>query len=204
MPIPYVVEQTPNGREQHDIYSRLLQDRIIMLNSGFDDQLASSIVAQLLFLEHNNKGAPIHMYINSPGGQVTAALAIYDTMTFISSPVYTYALGQAASAGSLIAQSGEAGHRYVFPNSTVMIHRVSSGTSGTQGSIHVQDLQLEDTIRSFEEGKRLNKRLTEIYVSHNSKGKTYEEIFETMKFDTYLPAQEAIDFGVADEILTKA
>jgi len=141
------------------------------------------------------------LYINSPGGAVTAGLAIYDTMQYIKSPVRTIVMGQACSMGSFLAQAGEPGERIVLPESRTMIHRVSSGTRGTSGSVHVQELQMEDSIRHFEESKKVNKRLTELYVKHNSKGKQFEELFETMKFDTFLTAQEAVDNGFADKVV---
>jgi ATP-dependent Clp protease protease subunit len=143
------------------------------------------------------------LYINSPGGAVTAGLAIYDTMQFIKCDVQTIVLGQAASMGSMLAQAGAAGKRMVLPEARTMIHRVSSGTPGTRGSVHVQDLQFEDSKRAFEESVRINKRLTELYVKHNTANKTYEELYETMKFDTFLSAQQAVDFGLADKIIEK-
>jgi ATP-dependent Clp protease protease subunit len=124
-------------------------------------------------------------------------------MQFIKPDVSTIVLGQACSMGSFLAQAGAKGKRYVLPESRTMIHRVSSGTRGTSGSVHVQDLQFEDAKRSFEESKRINERLTELYVKHNTKGKTYEEMFETMKFDTFLSAQEAVDYGLADVVVDK-
>jgi len=155
----------------------------------------------MLFLESQNPDKPIKLYVNSPGGSVTAGLAIYDTMQFVKCPVHTMVMGQAASMGSFLAQAGAAGHRYVLPESRTMIHRVSSGTRGTSGSVHVQELEFEDARRHFEESKRLNQRLTELYVRHNTAGKTYEELFETMKFDTFLSAQEAVDAGLADKVI---
>ena len=199
--VPIVVESEAKGERSYDIYSRLLKDRIIMLQGVVEDNMANLIVAQMLFLESQNADKPISLYINSPGGSVTAGLAIYDTMQFIKPAVHTMVMGQAASMGSFLAQAGAAGKRYVLPESRTMIHRVSSGTRGTSGSVHVQELQMEDAIRSFEEGKRLNKRLTELYVKHNSAGKTYEELFETMKYDTFLSAQEAVDNGLADKVV---
>jgi len=201
--VPIVVEKSASGERSYDIYSRLLKDRIIMLTDEVNEVTASLIVAQLLFLEAEDHEKEILFYINSPGGLVTAGLAILDTMTFIKPDVRTVVMGQAASMGSLLAQAGTAGKRMILPNARTMIHRVSSGTPGTRGSVHVQDLQFEDARRSFEESVKLNKRLTEIYVEHNSKGKTYDEMYETMKFDTFLSAQETIDFGLADEIVTK-
>jgi ATP-dependent Clp protease protease subunit len=201
--VPMVVEQEARGERSYDIYSRLMKDRIIMLNGPVEDYMANLIVAQMLFLESDNPDKPISMYINSPGGAVTAGLAIYDTMQYIKCPVRTIVMGQACSMGSFLAQAGEPGKRIVLPESRTMIHRVSSGTPGTSGSVHVQELQMEDTIRHFEESKKVNKRLTELYVKHNSAGKTYEELFETMKFDTFLTAQEAVENGFADKVVEK-
>lgn len=200
--VPIVVESEAKGERSYDIYSRLLKDRIIMLQGVVEDNMANLIVAQMLFLESQNPDKPIKLYINSPGGSVTAGLAIYDTMQFVKCPVHTMVMGQAASMGSFLAQAGAAGNRYVLPESRTMIHRVSSGTRGTSGSVHVQELEFEDARRHFEESKRLNQRLTELYVHHNTAGKTYDELFETMKFDTFLSAQEAVDNGLADKVIT--
>ena len=199
--VPIVVESESKGERSYDIYSRLMKDRIIMMQGVVEDNMANLIVAQLLYLESVNSSKPIKLYINSPGGSVTAGLAIYDTMQFVKAPVHTMVMGQAASMGSFLAQAGAAGHRYVLPESRTMIHRVSSGTRGTSGSVHIQELQMEDAIRSFDEGKRLNKRLTELYVKHNSTDKSFEELFDTMKFDTFLSAQEAVDAGFADRVI---
>jgi ATP-dependent Clp protease protease subunit len=201
--VPIVVEQTAKGERSYDIYSRLLRDRVVMLEGEVHDQMANLIVAQLLFLESENPDKDISMYINSPGGQVTAGLAIYDTMQFIKCDVQTIVLGQACSMGSFLAQAGAKGKRFVLPEARTMIHRVSSGTPGTKGSVHVQELQFEDAKRTYEESQRINKRLTELYVKHNSAGKSYEELFETMKFDTFLSAQEAVDWGLADKVVEK-
>lgn len=199
--VPIVVESESKGERSYDIYSRLLKDRIIMMQGVVEDYMANLVVAQMLFLESQNPDKPIKLYINSPGGSVTAGLAIYDTMQFVKCPVHTMVMGQAASMGSFLAQAGAAGHRYVLPESRTMIHRVSSGTRGTSGSVHVQELEFEDAKRHFEESKRLNKRLTELYVKHNTAGKTYEELFETMKFDTFLSAEEAVANGLADKVV---
>lgn len=201
--VPIVVEQTAKGERSYDIYSRLLKDRVIMLDSDVNQHSASLIVAQMLFLEAENPDKDISFYINSPGGSVTAGLAIYDTMQFIKPDVQTIVIGQAASMGSFLAQAGAPGKRMVLPESRTMIHRVSSGTPGTRGSVHVQELQFEDAVRAMEESKRLNKRLTELYVRHNTAGKTYDELFETMKFDTFLSAEEAVANGFADRIIQK-
>lgn len=201
--VPIVVEKTANGERSYDIYSRLLKDRIVMLDTDVNETTASLVVAQMLFLEAENPDEDILFYINSPGGSVTAGLAIYDTMQFIRPDVSTIVIGQACSMGSFLAQAGAPGKRIVLPESRTMIHRVSSGTPGTRGSVHVQDLQFEDAKRSFEEAQRLNERLTQLYVKHNTVGKTYEEMFETMKFDTFLSAQEAVAWGLADQVITK-
>ena len=201
--IPMVVEQTAKGERSYDIYSRLLKDRIVMLDTDVNEHTASLIVAQLLFLESEDSNKDISFYINSPGGLVTAGLAIYDTMQFIRPEVQTIVIGQAASMGSFLAQAGAPGKRFVLPESRTMIHRVSSGTPGTRGSVHVQDLQFEDARRTFEESVRINKRLTELYVRHNTANKTYEELYELMKFDTFLSAEQAVELGLADKIVEK-
>jgi ATP-dependent Clp protease protease subunit len=198
-----VVEQTAKGERAYDIYSRLLKDRIVMLDTEVSEHSASLIVAQMLFLESENPDKDISFYINSPGGLVTAGLAIYDTMQFIKPDVHTIVIGQAASMGSFLAQAGAPGKRFVLPESRTMIHRVSSGTPGTRGSVHVQELEFEDARRTFEESVRINKRLTELYVRHNTANKTYEELYELMKFDTFLSAQQAVDLGLADRIVEK-
>ncbi len=201
--MPMVVESTNKGERAYDIYSRLLKDRVVMLDTVVDDHSASIIVAQLLFLESENSDKDISLFINSPGGSVTAGLAIYDTMQFIKPNVATYVVGQAASMGSFLAQAGAKGKRFVLPESRTMIHRVSSGTPGTRGSVHVQELQFEDAKRSFEESQRINQRLTELYVKHNTAGKTYDEMFGDMKFDTFLSAQQAVEYGLADKVIEK-
>lgn len=201
--IPMVVEQTAKGERSYDIYSRLLKDRIVMLDQGVSEHTASLIVAQMLFLEAEDPDADILFYINSPGGLVTAGLAIYDTMQFIKPDVSTIVLGQACSMGSFLAQAGAPGKRLVLPESRTMIHRVSSGTPGTSGSVHVQELEFEDAKRTFEESKRINERLTELYVKHNTAGKTYDDMYTAMKFDTFLSAAQAVEYGLADKIVEK-
>lgn len=201
--VPTVLEKTSNGERAYDIYSRLLKDRIVMLDTDVNEHSSSLIVAQMLFLESEDPNADILFYINSPGGSVTAGLAIYDTMQFIKPDVSTIVLGQACSMGSFLAQAGAEGKRIVLPESRTMIHRVSSGTPGTRGSVHVQELQFEDAKRSFEESQRINERLTELYVKHNTAGKTYDELFGDMKFDTFLSAQQAVEYGLADRVIEK-
>jgi ATP-dependent Clp protease protease subunit len=199
--VPMVIESSGRGERAYDIYSRLLKERIIMLNGPVEDNMANLIVAQLLFLESENPDKDISLFINSPGGLVTAGLSIYDTMQFIKCDVATFVLGQACSMGSFLAQAGAKGKRHVLAESRTMIHRVSSGTPGTNGSVHVQELQFEDAKRSFEESQRINQRLTELYVKHNTAGKTYDQMFEVMKFDTFLSANEAVKYGLADKVL---
>ena len=201
MPYPAFIENTKDGEKSWDVYSRMLKDRIVFLTGGVEENMANHLVAQLLLLESQDNESPINMYVNSPGGYVTHGLAIYDTMQYIKAPVNTIIIGQAASMGSLLAQAGT-GKRYMTQNARHMVHRVSSGTGGTSGSIHVQELEFEDARRHLEESKNLNKRLTEIYVKHNTKDKTYDELFEVMKHDTFMSAEESLEFGLVDEIVT--
>jgi len=201
MLVPMVVEKTGQGERAFDIFSRLLNERIVFLNGPVDDHSANLIVAQFLHLESQDAEKDINFYINSPGGGVTAGLSIYDVMQFVKPDVATFVMGQACSMGSFLAQAGAPGKRYVLPEARTMIHRVSSGTPGTRGSVHVQELQFEDAKRSYEESQRINQRLTELYVKHNTAGKTYDELFETMKFDTFLTAQEAVTYGLADKVV---
>jgi len=200
--VPMVIESEPKGERAYDIYSRLLKDRVIMLDTDVNEHTSSLLVAQLLFLDSQGT-EDINLFINSPGGSVTAGLAIYDTMQFIRPDVATYVMGQACSMGSFLSQAGAAGKRFVLPESRTMIHRVSSGTPGTRGTVHVQELEFEDAKRSFEESKRINERLTELYVKHNTAGKTYAQLYEAMKFDTFLSAAEAVAYGLADKVIEK-
>jgi len=200
--VPMVIESEPKGERAYDIYSRLLKDRVVMLDTDVNEHTSSLLVAQLLFLESQGN-EDINLFINSPGGSVTAGLAIYDTMQFIRPDVSTYVMGQACSMGSFLAQAGASGKRFVLPEARTMIHRVSSGTPGTRGTVHVQELEFEDAKRSFEESKRINERLTELYVKHNTAGKTYAQLYEAMKFDTFLSAKEAVEYGLADKVIEK-
>jgi len=200
--VPMVIETEARGERAYDIYSRLLKDRIVMLDTDVNEHTSSLIVAQLLFLESQGN-EDITFFINSPGGSVTAGLAIYDTVQFIKPDVATYVMGQACSMGSFLAQAGAKGKRFVLPEARTMIHRVSSGTPGTRGTVHVQELEFEDARRSFEESKRINERLTELYVKHNTAGKTYAQLYEAMKFDTFLSADEAVEYGLADKVIDK-
>jgi len=201
MPFPNFIEKSKDGDKAYDVYSRMLKDRIVFLTGTVEEDMANHLVAQLLLLEAQNDKAPINMYINSPGGSVMQGLAIYDTMQHLRSPIHTIVIGQACSMGSLLAQAGT--KRLMTPNSRHMIHRVSSGTQGTSGSVHVQELEFEDAKRHFEESKHLNNMLTQIYVNHNSKGKTFDEFFQVMKFDTFLSAEESVAYGLADEVVAK-
>ena len=201
--VPTVLEKTSNGERAYDIYSRLLKDRIVMLDTDVNEHSASLIVSQMLYLEAEDPELDIMFYINSPGGSVTAGLAIYDVMQYIKPDVATIVIGQACSMGSFLANAGAAGKRFVLPESRTMVHRVSSGTPGTRGSVHVQELQFEDAKRSFEESIWLNERLTELYVKHNTVGKTYEEFVTMMKFDTFVSAAEAVEAGLADKVIHK-
>jgi ATP-dependent Clp protease protease subunit len=191
--VPIVVETTAKGERSYDIYSRLMRDRVILLEGEVHDQMANLIVAQLLFLESEDATKDISMYINSPGGSVTAGMAIYDCMQFIGPDVQTIVMGQACSMGSLLAQAGAKGKRFMLPNARHMIHQPSGGARGMQSDIEI----------SYKEITYLKKRLTEIYVEHNSKGKTYEEFERDMDRDTYMSAQQALDYGLIDQIVSK-
>lgn len=191
--VPIVLEKTANGERSYDIYSRLLRDRVIMLDTDVNDHSASLIVAQMLFLESEDADAAINFYINSPGGSVTAGMGIYDTMQFIKSPVHTYVFGQAASMGSLLAQAGEPGHRYMMPHARHMIHQPSGGARGM-----VSDIEI-----TFKEIQRVKEELTRIYVQHNSTGKTFEQLTKDMDRDTWMTAQQSLEYGLVDKIVTK-
>lgn len=199
--VPIVIENTGKGERSMDIYSKMLDERIVFMNGQVEENMAQIISAQLLFLDYKDRGAPISLYINSPGGSVHAGLAIYDTMQFVKSPVHTIVMGMAASMGSFIAQAGAKGNRFVLPESTTMIHRVSSGTRGTSGTIYEQDLQWKDMEASRNHSIHLNERLTRLYAKHNSAGKKFEEFLETMKHDTWLTAHQAVEWGLADKVV---
>ena len=191
--IPMVVEQTSRGERAMDIYSRLLKDRIVMLHSEVNEHTASIIVAQMLFLESEDSTQDIHFYINSPGGGVTAGMSIYDTLQFIKCDVSTIVMGQACSMGSLLAQAGTAGKRFILPNARQMIHQPSGGASGQATDIQIQAREIQ----------KMKEYLTNIYVKHNSAGKTYSDFSQDMERDCYMSAQEAVDYGLADKIITK-
>jgi ATP-dependent Clp protease protease subunit len=192
MIIPTVIESTGRGERAYDIYSRLLKDRIVMLTSDVNDHSANLIVAQMLFLESQNSSETINFYINSPGGVVTAGLGIYDTMQFIKSPVSTIVMGQACSMGSFLAMAGEPGKRFVLPNSRTMIHQPSGGAGGQATDMEIQ----------VKEILKMKQQLTQAYVHHNSAGKTFAQLEDAMERDNFMSAQEAVDFGLADKVVT--
>lgn len=188
--VPMVVEQTSRGERAFDIYSRLLQERIIFLTGPVYDQVASLISAQLLYLESVNPNKEISFYINSPGGVVSAGLAIYDTMQYIRSPVSTVCIGQAASMGSLLLAGGEKGRRFALPNARVMVHQPSGGAQGQASDIEIQAREI----------LIIRQKLNEIYREHT--GRTLEEIEQKLERDTYMSAQEAQSFGIVDEVIS--
>ena len=188
--VPIVIETTGRGERAYDIYSRLLKDRIVLLGTEVDDHVASLICAQLLFLESEDPEKEIYMYINSPGGLVTAGMAIYDTMQYISAPVATLCLGQAASMGALLLCAGAPGMRYALPNSRIMIHQPSAGFRGQATDI---DIHAKEVLRQKE-------RLTEIMARHT--GRNVEEIAERTERDHFLSAEEAKDLGLVDKVMT--
>lgn len=191
--VPMVIEQTSKGERSYDIYSRLLKDRIVMLDTDVNDHSASLLVAQMLFLESENPEADILFYVNSGGGLITAGMAIYDTMNFIKCDVSTIVMGQACSMGSFLAQAGTPGKRLMLPHARHMIHQPSGGARGMASDIEI----------SYKEIMHMKKMLTDLYVTHNSKGKTYAEFERDMDRDTFMSAQESLDYGLIDKIVEK-
>jgi len=189
--VPTVLEKTSNGERAYDIYSRLLKDRIVMLDTDVSEHSASLVVSQLLFLESENPDADILFYINSPGGAVTAGMAIYDTMQFIKPDVSTIVMGQACSMGSLLAQAGAPGKRLILPNARHMIHQPSGGAGGQATDMEIQVREI----------LKMKRSLTEIYVKHNSAGRNYADIMSDMERDFYMTAQESVAYGLADRVL---
>lgn len=187
--IPYVVEQTGRGERSYDIYSRLLKDRIIFLGTAIDDQVANAVIAQMLFLQMEDPKKDIHLYINSPGGSVTAGLAIYDTMQFVTCDVTTYCLGMAASMGAVLLCAGARGKRYVLPNADIMIHQVSGGAQG----------QASDVERTVEYMFKLKKRLIKILSDHC--GQNEEKVKNDSDRDYYMSAMEARNYGLVDTVV---
>jgi ATP-dependent Clp protease protease subunit len=191
-PIPYVVEKSGREERVYDIYSRLLKDRIIFLGQQVDDDIANALVAQLLFLQSDDPKADIHLYINSPGGSISAGLAIYDTMQFVSCDVATYCVGQAASMGAVLLTAGTKGKRFALPNARIMIHQPLAGMQGTahEIEIHVQEL------------RRVKKKMNEILIKHT--GHTLEKIEEDTDRDRFMSADEAADYGLIDKVVESA
>ena len=190
--VPIVIEQTAKGERSYDIYSRLLRDRVILLEGEIHDQMANLIVAQLLFLESEGE-KDISMYINSPGGSVTAGMAIYDCMQFITPDIHTIVMGQACSMGSLLAQAGAKDKRFMLPNARHMIHQPSGGARGQATDMQIQVNEILE----------IKKNLTGIYVKHNSAGKTFEQLTADMERDNFMSAQQALDYGLIDKIIEK-
>lgn len=189
--VPIVLEHTSKGERSYDIYSRLLRDRIVMLDGEVNGHSSSLVCAQLLFLEADNPDKEISLYINSPGGSVTAGMAIYDTMQFIKPDVATIVMGQGASMGSLLAAAGAKGKRFILPNARHMIHQPLGGASGQATDVEIQAREL----------LRWKKVLTEIYVTHT--GKPYDELAHDMERDNFMTAEEAVAYGLADKVITK-
>jgi ATP-dependent Clp protease protease subunit len=189
--VPMVLEQSSKGERAMDIYSRLLRDRVILLEGEVHDQMANLIVAQLLYLESEDVDKDIQLYINSPGGSVTAGMAIYDTMQFIKPNVSTIVMGQACSMGSLLAQAGSAGKRYILPNARHMIHQPSGGARG----------QATDMLIQVQEIMMMKRNLTRIYEKHNSAGKNFDDLMNDMERDNFMNANEAVNYGLADKVI---
>ena len=191
--VPIVIDKTSQGERSYDIYSRLLKDRVIMLNGPVEDYSANLVVSQLLFLESENPDKDITLYINSPGGVITAGMSIYDTMQYIKSDVATVVMGQACSMGSFLAQAGAPGKRFVLPHSRTMIHQPSGGARGMQSDIEIQ----------YKEITAMKRMLTNLYVKHNTAGKTYEDFERDMDRDYFMTAHEAVAYGLADKVIDK-
>ncbi len=190
--IPYVIEQTSKGERSYDIYSRLLKDRIIILGSPVTDDVANAIIAQILFLEVDNPEKDIQLYINSPGGSVSAGMAIYDMMQFVKCDIATYCLGMAASMGSLLLTAGTKGKRFSMPNSRIMIHQPLLSGGGLSGQVTDIEIHAKELIKTKE-------KLTNIYVKHT--GQSYEKLYSAMERDNYMDPQIAKDFGLIDHII---
>ena len=188
--VPMVIEKTGHGERAYDIYSRLLKERIIFLGTGVDDNVANLVIAQLLFLQSEDPGKDINLYINSPGGSVTAGLAIYDTMQFIKPDVATYCIGQAASMGAVLLTAGAKGKRYALPNARIMIHQPWGGAQGTASDISIQ----------AEEILRMKDELNKILAKHT--GQTLEKIQKDTDRDYFMSAQESKDYGLVDGVMT--
>jgi ATP-dependent Clp protease protease subunit len=188
-----VLERTSAGERSYDLYSRLLRDRIVMLDTDVNEHSASLVVSQLLFLESEDPDADILFYINSPGGVVTAGMAIYDTMQYIKPDISTIVMGQACSMGSLLAQAGAAGKRMILPNARHMIHQPSGGAGGQATDMEIQVREI----------LKMKRNLTEIYVKHNSTGRTFDEISADMERDNFMTAEQSVAYGLADQVIIK-
>jgi ATP-dependent Clp protease, protease subunit len=188
--IPYVVEQRPNGERSSDVFSRLLADRIVFLGTEIDDGVANVVIAQLLHLQSASDESPIHVYINSPGGSVTALLAIYDTMRYVRPPVATFCLGQAASAAAVLLAAGTPGQRHVLEHARVLLHQPSGGGEGTAADLEIQANEI----------LRLRAQVDEILARHT--GQTVERLRRDTERDLILTAQQAVDYGLADRVVT--
>jgi len=188
--IPHVIEETGRGERAYDIYSRLLKDRIIFLGGDIDDDTANLVIAQLLFLHNENADADISIYVNSPGGMITSGMAIYDTMQFVGCGVRTYCLGQASSMAAVLLAAGAKGKRFVLPNSRILIHQPIGGARGPATDIGIQ----------AEEILRLRTRLNQILADHT--GQPLEQIEKDVDRDRFMSAEEAVEYGIADEIIT--
>jgi len=191
--VPIVIEQTSKGERSYDIFSRLLKDRIIMLDGAIEEHTAAVITSQLLHCESQAPNRDITIYVNSPGGLVTAGMAIYDTMQYISCDIKTVVMGQACSMGSLLAQAGTAGKRFMLPHARHMIHQPSGGARG-----QATDMQIQ-----VEEILKMKRELTRIYEAHNTQGKTFDQLSADMERDKFMSAQEALDYGLIDHVVTK-
>jgi ATP-dependent Clp protease protease subunit len=191
MLVPMVVERTSQGERAFDIYSRLLNERIVFLNGPVDDTSSNLIVAQILHLESQDSDKDINFYINSPGGVITSGMAIYDVMQFVKPNIATYVMGQACSMGSFLAQAGTSGKRFMLPHSRHMIHQPSGGARGMQSDIEIQ----------YKEITYMKEMLTKLYVKHNSAGKTYKEFEKDMDRDTFMSAEESLAYGLCDKIV---
>jgi len=191
--VPMVVERTSQGERSYDIYSRLLRDRVVILNGEVNHVTANLIVAQLLFLESEDSDKDISFYINSPGGSVTDGMSIYDTMQFIKPDVSTIVMGQACSMGSFLAQAGASGKRYILPHARHMIHQPSGGARGMASDMEI----------SLKEILKIKHLLTELYVKHNTANKTYNDFKNDMDRDKYMSAEEAVAYGLADKVISK-
>lgn len=190
--IPYVIEQTSRGERSYDIYSRLLKDRIIFLGSAVTDDVANAVIAQMLFLEVDNPEKDIHLYINSPGGSVSAGLAIYDMMQFVKCEVATYCMGLAASMGSLLLAAGAPGKRYALPNSRIMIHQPHLGGGGIGGQVTDIEIHARELVKT-------KNQLINIYVKHT--GKSFDYLAQNMERDFFMTPVEAKDFGLLDHVV---